>query len=631
MNRKINNSFNKRNDNFQVRKTIIIWIVIIVFSIIVMKLFHNQQNQTENPTYSEFCRDVEEKKIDLAILRGNKLKGKYNPDYKSGKKFSLIIPREDINLYSIMRENIKNFRIKHANNIFPNILLSIIPILVIVSLVWFLLSIQLRGVGRGAMRFGKSRARMFNKEREFITFADVEGVNEAKEELQEVVEFLKDPKKFQKLGGRMPKGMLLMGPPGTGKTLLAKAIAGEAQVPFLSISGSDFVEMFAGVGASRVRDLFKKAKRNAPCIIFLDELDAIGRYRSKWVEGGHDEREHTLNALLVEMDGFNTQEGIIIIAATNRPDILDPALLRPGRFDRQIVIDLPDLHGRIGILKVHCGKISLATGVDLERVARGTPGFSGADLANLVNESALRAARLGKSCVELSDFEESRDKVKWGKERRSIIVDEEDRKISAFHEAGHALVLHLIPEVEPLHKVTVIPRGIAYLGATMQLPKKDKYTETRTQLLGEITGLMGGRVAEEIVFNDISNGSSNDIERATKIAKMMVCEWGMSDKIGLIKLGDHDEQVFLKKDGHIRGDYSESTAIEIDNEIKVIIETCYKRAKEIIKVNEGALLKIAENLLQKEVLDGSEIEEIVNQSKSKKFSGKASVKDMTNV
>ncbi len=436
------------------------------------------------------------------------------------------------------------------------------------------------------------------------------GIDEAKEEVQEIIDFLKDPKRFQKLGGRIPKGVVLMGPPGTGKTLLAKAIAGEAQVPFFTISGSDFVEMFVGVGASRVRDMFEQGKKNAPCIIFIDEIDAVGRSRFSGIGGGHDEREQTLNALLVEMDGFDTQEGVIIIAATNRPDVLDNALLRPGRFDRQIVIDLPSLEGREAILKIHARKVKLASSVELRRVARGTPGFSGADLSNLINEAALLAARRNAEAIELKDLEEARDKVRWGRERRSRVLDEKEKKLTAYHEAGHAVVLQLVEEAEPLHKVTIIPRGMA-LGATLQLPEKDRYTEGRRKLHGMLIGLMGGRAAEEIVFGDITTGAQNDIKQATRLSRMMVCEWGMSDKIGPQSFGEREELLFLGREVSRSQEYSEETARKIDEEVSLILRQAHEKAQELLKEHRQALDTVANLLVERETLEGRDVEEIV--------------------
>ncbi len=501
------------------------------------------------------------------------------------------------------------------NPILWHIATSVLPIVIIFGLLYFLFIRQVRQAGHGAMSFGKSRARLLNREKNKVTFKDVAGIDEAEEEVQEIIEFLKDPKKFQKLGGRIPKGVMLMGPPGTGKTLLAKAIAGEADVPFFSISGSDFVEMFVGVGASRVRDMFEQGKKNAPCIIFVDEIDAVGRSRFTGIGGGHDEREQTLNALLVEMDGFETQEGVIILAATNRPDVLDPALLRRGRFDRQIVIDLPMIDGREAILKIHARGIKLDEDASLRRIARGTPGFSGADLENLLNEAALLAARANKSAVGLKDLEEARDKVMWGSERRSRAIDDKEKKLTAYHESGHALVQQLVKESEPVHKVTIIPRGVAYLGATMSLPEKDSHTQTRTKLIGELAICMGGRAAEEMIFGDITNGASQDIKHSTEIARLMVCNWGMSDELGMQRFGQNQELMFLGREVSRQQDYSEETARLIDREVARLLREAHEQAHQILADHRDKLEMIAERLLEHETIDGRDVEEIVNEGR----------------
>jgi len=500
--------------------------------------------------------------------------------------------------------------IKTESNVVAQTIMGFAPIALFLLVLYFLFRQQIRMAGKGALNFGKSKARMLARDKNKITFRDVAGVEEAKDEVQELVEFLRDPKKFQKLGGRIPKGVLLVGPPGTGKTLLARAIAGEADVPFFSISGSDFVEMFVGVGASRVRDMFEQGKKSAPCIIFIDEIDAVGRHRGHGVGGGHDEREQTLNALLVEMDGFDTQEGVIIIAATNRPDVLDPALLRPGRFDRQITVNLPDVKGREEILRVHAKKVKLAEGVDLAVVARGTPGYSGAELANVINEAALLAARRGLKGITLAELEEARDKVRWGKERRSLALSEKEKQNTAYHEAGHALLLELLPHTEPLHKVTIIPRGPS-LGSTMWLPEEDKYTNRKNELLASLTVKMGGRVAEEIIFGDVTNGAAGDIKMATAMARRMVCEWGMSEKLGMVEYGDHEEYVFLGRDISRARDYSEATAEEIDHEMRRLLDEAYRKAKDTLIANRDKLEVIAKALLEYETLDGSQIKEIV--------------------
>jgi len=500
--------------------------------------------------------------------------------------------------------------IRTESNVLAQTLIGFAPIALFLIVLYFLFRQQIRMAGKGALNFGKSKARMLARDKNKITFRDVAGVEEAKDEVQELVEFLRDPKKFQKLGGRIPKGVLLVGPPGTGKTLIARAIAGEADVPFFSISGSDFVEMFVGVGASRVRDMFEQGKKSAPCIIFIDEIDAVGRHRGHGVGGGHDEREQTLNALLVEMDGFDTQEGVIIIAATNRPDVLDPALLRPGRFDRQITVNLPDVKGREEILRVHCKKVKLAEGVDLQVVARGTPGYSGAELANVINEAALLAARRGLKGITLHELEEARDKVRWGKERRSMALSEKEKTNTAYHEAGHALLLELLEHTEPLHKVTIIPRGPS-LGSTMWLPEEDKYTNRKNELLASLAVGMGGRVAEELVFGDVTNGARGDIRTATAIARRMVCEWGMSEKMGMVEYGEHEDYVFLGRDISRARDYSEATAEQIDREVRKLLDDAYQTATKTLTAHRDKLEVIARALLEFETLDGQQIKEII--------------------
>jgi cell division protease FtsH len=504
----------------------------------------------------------------------------------------------------------KGFEVREPNTFLLNIFVTILPILFVAFLIYFFFIRQIKMAGKGALSFGKSKARMLSKEKNRTTFKDVAGVEEAKEEVSELVEFLKDPKKFQKLGGRIPKGILMVGAPGTGKTLLAKAIAGEADAAFFSISGSDFVEMFVGVGASRVRDMFEQARKNTPCLIFIDEIDAVGRSRGHGLGGGNDEREQTLNALLVEMDGFDTQEGIIIIAATNRPDVLDPALLRPGRFDRQITVNLPDVRGREAILKVHAKNVKLDPSADLAVIARGTPGYSGAELANLLNEAALLAARTNKRAIGMHELEEARDKVRWGRERRSLAMTDEDKKLTAWHEAGHALVNVVLQDTHPLHKVTIIPRGQA-LGATMSLPKQDVLNRRRKEMLAMIAVTMAGRIAEEIVSGDISTGAAGDIQQATQLARSMVCHFGMSDKLGMVQYGDNNEYVFLGREMIRSKDYSERIAQEIDAEVKRIIDEQYTTAKSIIDTNRDKLEMIAQCLLEYETLEGSQVEEIV--------------------
>ena len=514
--------------------------------------------------------------------------------------------------HAFSSETAKKLTYVEPNTWFPKLIASLAPWLLIFGLFWFFILRQMKAPGGsgGVLAFGKSRARLHNKETSKVTFKDVAGIDEAKEEVQEIIEFLKNPSKFRKIGGRIPRGVLLVGPPGTGKTLLAKAIAGEADVPFFSISGSDFVEMFVGVGASRVRDLFKQSKENSPCIVFLDEIDAVGRKRGAGLGGGHDEREQTLNAILVEMDGFDTDEGIILVAATNRPDVLDPALLRPGRFDREITIDLPDLKGREEILSVHARKIRLSPNVDLTVLARGTPMFSGADLEATINEAALLAVLKGKDEADMEDLEEARDKVKWGRKKTSKMMDPEERVVTAYHEAGHALVACLLPEVQPLHKVTIIPRGMA-LGATMQLPEKDRYMQTRRELTGELVLLYGGRIAEELCCDDISSGAQNDIQRATELAKLMVTEWGMSEKIGPVNYSESQESPFLGRDSVRTTNHSEATAVEIDQEIKRLLNESYERARKLLDKNKHQLERLKDALVMYEVLNRKEVEAVL--------------------
>ncbi len=517
-------------------------------------------------------------------------------------------------LMTLMEDNGVHIKKKRPKTMLISVLANIVPFILIFGIIYFIFIRQMKNAGRGAMSFGKSKAKLMTQDKNKITFKNVAGVDEAKEELQEVVEFLKDPKQFQKLGGKMPKGVLLSGAPGTGKTLLAKAVAGEADVPFFTISGSDFVEMFVGIGASRVRDMFEQGKKNAPCIIFIDEIDAVGRSRFSGIGGGHDEREQTLNALLVEMDGFDTQEGIIIVAATNRPDVLDPALLRPGRFDRQVVVDLPSLEGREQILKIHSRNVRLSDKVDLKRSARGTPGFSGADLANLVNEAALLASRRGAEFVEQKDMEEARDKVMWGRERRSHVLDVEEKKLTAYHEAGHAIAMYFTPECEPIHKVTIIPRGRA-LGATMSLPEKDRYTQSQKRLEADLVSLMGGRAAEELIFGDVTTGAHNDIQRATLIARAMVCEYGMSKLLGPQNFGSNEEVLFLGREVNRTQNHSEETAQKIDREVHEILTGTYAKTMKILTDNKDKLVALSELLIEREVLDFEEVDAIIKTGK----------------
>jgi cell division protease FtsH len=593
----------------QLFKNLILWLVIFVAIIALYQLIHTPQSNYKEITYSEFLKSLEKGEIEKLEFKGEEIKGTYRGELQQG--FRTTGPANDELIKTLREANVSFSFAATSEGSLTNMLFNWAPlILLIVIMVLFMRQIQAGGTK--AMSFGKSRARMLTENQNKITFKDVAGIDEAKEEVQEIVEFLKNPKKFTRLGGRIPKGVLLVGPPGTGKTLLAKAIAGEAGVPFFIISGSDFVEMFVGVGASRVRDLFVQAKRHAPCIIFVDELDAVGRHRGAGLGGGHDEREQTLNQLLVEMDGFEANEGTIIIAATNRPDVLDPALLRPGRFDRQVVVPRPDVRGREEILKVHTKNTPLNEDVTLALIARSTPGFSGADLQNLVNEAALHAARLGRVQITMEDFEYAKDKVIMGVERKSLIISDKEKKITAYHEGGHALVAKLTPGTDPIHKVTIIPRGLA-LGVTQQLPIEDKYTLSKGYLNNTIMVLLGGRAAEEIIFEEKTSGAGNDLERATDIARKMVCEWGMSDKVGPVTFGKPDEQIFLGKEFSRHKDYSEATAMEIDDEIKKIVTDNYKKAKTVLEENVDLLHKLAEVLLDKEVVDGKELDELVKQ------------------
>jgi len=594
------------------------WFAIFTLLLIAYQYYATSQETVDELKYNpDFVQLIETGRVSECTINeeisGNQyITGTLKAmDSRSGKqkRFRVDVMVTD-DLPKWLRANHVKFDFKRQSPYIWQLLSGALPVLLLLGLLYFLFTRQMKAVGHGALSFGKSRARMMARDKNRVTFKDVAGIEEAKEEVEEIIEFLKDPKRFQKLGGRIPKGVLLMGPPGTGKTLLAKAIAGEAEVPFFSISGSDFVEMFVGVGASRVRDMFEQGKRNAPCIIFIDEIDAVGRHRGAGLGGGHDEREQTLNALLVEMDGFDTQEGVIIIAATNRPDVLDPALQRPGRFDRQIVIDLPTVDGRVEILKIHARGIKLAPEVDLRRLARGTPGFSGADLANLMNEAALLAARNAKESVALSDLEEARDKVRWGRERRSRVLDEKEKKITAYHETGHALVTLMVEQSEPIHKITIIPRGTAYLGATMQLPEKDRYMEDRTKLKGILATCMGGRVAEELVFDEMTSGASSDLKHATRLARLMVCDWGMSEELGPQTFGSHDELMFLGRELTRSQDFSEDTARRIDGEVSRLLRESYERAKDILTQHRDKLELIAHVLIEHETLDGQEFEEL---------------------
>jgi cell division protease FtsH len=587
-------------------KNLVFWAIIIVIMVLLFNLFSKPRQTALDKNYSEFISAVENNRVQEVEAQGRNIVWKD----LNGKRFKTYAP-EDHEMIKLLRDKkvIINAKKEEESPIWQNILISWFPMILLIG-VWLFFMRQVQIGGGKALSFGKSKAKILTKEHHQVTFENVAGIEEAKDELEEIIAFLKDPKKFTKLGGRIPKGVLLIGAPGTGKTLLARAIAGEADVPFFSISGSDFVEMFVGVGASRVRDLFLQGKRNAPCIIFIDEIDAVGRHRGAGLGGGHDEREQTLNQLLVEMDGFESNEGVILIAATNRPDVLDPALLRPGRFDRQVVVPVPDVKGREEILKVHSKRAPLADDVDLTILARGTPGFTGADLENLVNEAALLAARLGKERVEMADFEQAKDKVLMGVERKSMIIPLEERKITAFHEAGHTMVAKMIPGTDPIHKVTIIPRGRA-LGITQQLPIDEKHTYPKDYLLNNIAVMMGGRVAEELVLNHQTTGAGNDIERSTEIARKMVCEWGMSEKLGPLTFGKKEEEIFLGREFARHRDYSEETARLIDDEVKTIVTQGYEKAKAIITANMAILHKLANALLEKEVLDGNQIEVII--------------------
>ncbi|OPY15280.1 MAG: ATP-dependent zinc metalloprotease FtsH [Syntrophus sp. PtaU1.Bin005] len=588
------------------QKNIALWLIISLVFVLVYHLFSQPKGQEETIVFSDFISYVDKGQITEVTMQGDNITGKMT----SGKKFKSYAPN-DPSLIPLLKS--KGVRItakpEDESPWFVTVLVSWFPMLLLIG-VWIFFMRQMQAGGGKAMAFGKSRARLMTDKTKKVTFSDVAGIDEAKAELEEVIEFLKDPKKFTRLGGRIPKGLLLVGPPGTGKTLLAKAIAGEADVPFLSISGSDFVEMFVGVGASRVRDLFTQAKKNAPCIIFIDEIDAVGRHRGAGLGGGHDEREQTLNQLLVEMDGFESNEGVILVSATNRPDVLDPALLRPGRFDRQVVVPLPDVKGREMIFQVHSRKTTLADDVEFSILARGTPGASGADIENLVNEAIIHASRLGKDNVELADFDFARDKILMGAERKSMVISDEEKRNTAYHEAGHALVARLLPGSDPIHKVTIIPRGRA-LGLTQQLPVDEKHTYPKKFLLTNITILLAGRAAEELTLNDFTTGAGNDIERATHIARKMVCEWGMSDVLGPLSYGGKEEQIFLGREFATHKDYSEETARRIDEEISAIVTGCYENAKKILLDNKDTLNRLASELLEKEVLNTAELDAII--------------------
>ena len=604
-------------------KTMAFWAIIVLLSFWAFNHYFGPGRDTVEISYTELRDQVEIGNVRKATFEDRKVTGEFNSEYTkvargkevSATKFQSMIPfTGDEELLKQMQEMDVLIEAKSTSN-WGSLFTYALPWLFLIFF-WFFMIRQMQGGPRGIFSFGKSKAKLLSGTRPKVTFMDVAGCDEAKQELQEIIEFLKDPGKFQKLGGKIPKGALLLGAPGTGKTLLARAVAGEAQVPFFSMSGSDFVEMFVGVGASRVRDLFEQGKRNDPCIIFIDEIDAVGRHRGAGLGGGHDEREQTLNQLLVEMDGFESNEGVILVAATNRPDVLDPALLRPGRFDRLIVVDQPDIKGREGILKVHAKKIKLGDDVDLKIVARGTPGMSGADLANLVNEAALLAARKDHKAVSMADFEEAKDKVMMGTERKSMVISAEEKKTTAYHEAGHALVAKLIPGSDPVHKVTIIPRGLA-LGLTHYLPIDERHTLAKEYLETRLVHMMGGRVAEKLKFNHLTTGAGNDLQQATTLARKMVCDWGMSEKIGPLSFGGRDDEIFIGRDFAKRRDYSEVTAMKIDNEIKRVVLEAEQKATGLLSKNIDKLDLLAEALLDKEILDGHEIDKILQMDEGK--------------
>jgi cell division protease FtsH len=591
-------------------KTFLLWAVIIVLVLLLWNLFAATKGTTEEIGFSKFLNEVTAGKVEKVVIRGTQIEGTWKTAASpTRKQFRVVVPPSYDELVTLLTTNGVEIQAEEPrDNSFVTALVTWAPVLFLIAL-WIFFMRQMQAGGNKALSFGKSKAKLLSGTAKKVTFNDVAGVDEAKVELQEIIEFLRDPQKFTKLGGKIPKGVLLMGSPGTGKTLLARAIAGEANVPFFSISGSDFVEMFVGVGASRVRDLFEQGKKNAPCIVFIDEIDAVGRHRGAGLGGGHDEREQTLNQLLVEMDGFESNEGVILVAATNRPDVLDPALMRPGRFDRRVVVDLPDLRGREGILRVHTRNTPLGDDVDISVIARSTPGFSGADLMNLVNEAALNAARYEKKKIQQVDFEFAKDKVLMGVERKSMVMSQREKRNTAYHEAGHTLVAAVLPAADPLHKVTIIPRGRA-LGLTQQLPTEDKYSYSKRYLDATLAVLMGGRIAEEVFTSEITTGAGNDIERASGLARRMVCEWGMSE-LGPLSFGKSEGAIFLGREFAQHQDYSEETARQIDAEVHRIVDTAYKVAYEIIDTNRKVLERIAEQLLEKETLDGKEINDIL--------------------
>ncbi len=589
----------------QSSKNIALMLTLMLVFLIVWQLFNQQKQGQKDLIYTEMLSHLDKGEISEVTMQGDNITGKLT----NGNTFKTYAPKDDKLVAQFREKNVKITAKPVEESLWFAFFINFVPVLLIVGLFIFMMR-QMQAGGGKAMAFGKSRARLMTDKSKKVTFADVAGIDEAKAELEEVIDFLKDPKKYTKLGGRIPKGLLLVGPPGTGKTLLARAIAGEAEVPFLSISGSDFVEMFVGVGASRVRDLFSQAKKNAPCIVFIDEIDAVGRHRGAGLGGGHDEREQTLNQLLVEMDGFESNEGVILISATNRPDVLDPALLRPGRFDRQVIVPLPDIKGREKIFEVHARKAPIEEDVDFAILARGTPGTSGADIENLINEAVLNAARANKEKVNMNDFEFAKDKILMGTERKSMVISDEEKRNTSYHETGHALVARLIPGTDPIHKVTIIPRGRA-LGLTQQLPIDEKHTYPREYLDNNIAILLGGRAAEEIILHDFTTGAGNDIERATNLARKMVCEWGMSDKMGPLSYGKKEEQIFLGREFATHKDYSEETAKNIDAEVVSIVTKNYEKAKKLLIDHIEILHKIAGELLEKEVLNGTEIDTLI--------------------
>jgi cell division protease FtsH len=615
----------KRNE-FKWKKgtrTLIFWVILLLFSISLFQYYSRNKGDVVTITYTEFMQQLDESNIKKVTLVEKDIEGEFVKQFTKteGKKteqyikFKLHIPFDDPSLLEKLQTKNVQINAEAPSTNWSGIILTSLPWIILIVF-WLFMLRQMQGGPKGLFSFGKSRAKLSAGDRPKVTFQDVAGADEAKQELQEIIEFLKDPAKFQRLGGKIPKGALLLGAPGTGKTLLARAVAGEAGVPFFSMSGSDFVEMFVGVGASRVRDLFDQGKKSAPCIIFIDEIDAVGRHRGAGLGGGHDEREQTLNQLLVEMDGFESNDGVILLAATNRPDVLDPALLRPGRFDRQIVVDIPDVKGREGILKVHTLKLPLSVDVDLSVLARGTPGLSGADLANIVNEAALLAARRNHDKVAMQDFEDAKDKVMMGTERRSLVITEEEKRLIAYHESGHALIGKLIPGSDPVHKMTIIPRGLA-LGVTHYLPIDEKHTHSKKYLETKLLHLMGGRVAEKLVFDELSTGAGNDIERATELARKMVCEWGMSERLGPLTFGKKEEQIFLGREIATHRDYSEDTAQQIDKEVSRIVEEAEDKATELLSANLDKLHLLAGALLEREILDGEQIDRILRGEKLK--------------